>query len=1758
MRPLKAILSSVFLCFTINLFPQDYNVKEAPARIYAGEKVYWTDGIYLIKDSLVIENQAILIIKNSKVFLRYHADPARKARIISRGYMNAENSVFTSERDDTYGDINKDSLQTIPRPGDWGYLDLAGKLIVPPYPYNRFFNTTIKYGGGCKQNLLGHDIENAMIYHTDGRFVCDNNRISHSHGFALRTVGGEIHMDTISDCENGIKSTTGYILMSGNMFQNIRKFPFVFENCLPEISFEKEKFTGNGIQGIAVGGTVKGYVGEGTDIVYHLSLPANLPPLYIYKTLELKNLRLTFQPGAVIKFLAKAADSAKISIIADSVSIIEALGTEDSKIVFTSEYDFDYKFSPGFDFEETAHNSHTPVPFPSDWGYIKGRRLNFEYCDFRYGGVYYDKTKSKVDEIRSALLQVDENYNDTCSIRILNCSFKNLFKHAILTNFQGHLWLQPPLINNCSFYIPNNCFGVKRLGEFAGEQMIDARFNYWNSKTGPFHEALNPSGNGCMAGDGIDFKPYLKASADSVKLNTASVKGKISNNNRENLANAKIQLKGKKMVEAFSDSVGNYTLSDIVPGSGYRLAAYAPDYVSKDSSNFLVYPDTVQYCNFTLRDRFGKSIIDTLNFNINPVVSHVGEGGTAYRYYKIVDKKSLKPVYGEKVYVDDDLVFDSEEDGMVTIMIPSAMVGTPGANKTFQITKIGEESVSLEEQDRIHFMVEVEPYSYLKSWAGEAYIQMGIISFQAEKRRGSSFDLLLKKSSPDKFEADSIYITRKSQNGIGFNQGVGAGVQMGDVYTGAEAEVGVNAFKILEDNFKFDYKPGKDNLALAQFIVLADGMLPYMDAPLVRLFVRCLEQQNTEIKRASISNTLGLRINSYGTASAGLSLPENPMNVNLNANASASIQANVDFRYSTYTHPPRIDFALSLNREAEGDISVSADFGMLNLVKGFGYAADSKILNPINGNISARVHGDLELGTARYLSNPYTWLTVGYGYEYDVSGRISNKETSFADNKDNYYKFIFEDSSVYNVLKNSTTIAKSFLSPLSGKMDLAASNQSIGNTFTNTFHTIAKRQKYDPLYDIKLPYEKTVLQEFSKDGYDISLSFGISVLSMKFGMGYNYTGLYKYTGEKGVFYDYTLYPFEEYPAVQNAADNYTAGKVIGGIVNNAAGYVWQKIVDGTNAVKIFKRIGQSIKELFTKSTGNNVMPIGPESRNSSLTFLGYPEVMNDTTEFDSVYVYYWDWEGTGEEESLLKSTAPDIKKIRNYVRSRATSIHKLDYGIGGFYQFEPYNTPISGDGGIITINYRDDELTVMLNDSSTYNIPEENLRIYKENKEHNTWIYVGGQVIADSNFVVAHVDTLGTFTLAPFVPKGSIELKASPDTIRLEVQNTATITSGSIYYDTDALVADGELFTIALNKGSVITPDAGPDMAGTQVAAKNGMINFVYQADSISGIATVKLSSRMGNAMGSLSIPIVDSQAPQIPVIENAYVEENDVAVNWTTPADPDLAGFKLYYDTVSGGPYHGKASVYGDPSPILLGNVTSALVNGLQMGKTYYFSVTATDRCNNESGYSNEYMLKTKFNSRPVLYNRKYIIQPGLPKGTIVDTLMAEDADVGQTLTFYLDEENTCDVFSLDPVTGTLKVDKPEKLTNLTADTTFEVKAGVRDNGDIQLFDDALIWIELDIKTHISKPESEEKYFEIKPNPASSALEVHFFTKEKNSGGKIKILTGQGQIVYSKDYPVRFPETDLLDVSSILPGAYFIVIQTKEEKGTEKLIIVR
>ena len=67
----------------------------------------------------------------------------------------------------------------------------------------------------------------------------------------------------------------------------------------------------------------------------------------------------------------------------------------------------------------------------------------------------------------------------------------------------------------------------------------------------------------------------------------------------------------------------------------------------------------------------------------------------------------------------------------------------------------------------------------------------------------------------------------------------------------------------------------------------------------------------------------------------------------------------------------------------------------------------------------------------------------------------------------------------------------------------------------------------------------------------------------------------------------------------------------------------------------------------------------------------------------------------------------------------------------------------------------------------------------------------------------------------------------------------------------------------------------------------------------------------------------------------------------WNANTDPDLAGYKVYRATASG--------AYGAPIATLQGNVTNYVAAGLQVGTTYFFSVTAYDTAGNDSMRSNE-----------------------------------------------------------------------------------------------------------------------------------------------------------------------------------------------------------
>lgn len=104
-------------------------------------------------------------------------------------------------------------------------------------------------------------------------------------------------------------------------------------------------------------------------------------------------------------------------------------------------------------------------------------------------------------------------------------------------------------------------------------------------------------------------------------------------------------------------------------------------------------------------------------------------------------------------------------------------------------------------------------------------------------------------------------------------------------------------------------------------------------------------------------------------------------------------------------------------------------------------------------------------------------------------------------------------------------------------------------------------------------------------------------------------------------------------------------------------------------------------------------------------------------------------------------------------------------------------------------------------------------------------------------------------------------------------------------------------------------------------------------AGTYSAVVTVSISKE-----GTISIPVTLTVSP---VSAALTTSSGTVAtLSWAPNAEIDLAGYRLYVGTTSG--------VYG--APISVGNVTTYTVANLQLGRTYYFAVSAVDTAGNES----------------------------------------------------------------------------------------------------------------------------------------------------------------------------------------------------------------
>jgi len=495
--------------------------------------------------------------------------------------------------------------------------------------------------------------------HSDyGQVFVHNCHFSHSKGTGVRMGCAEIYESTISDCRHGILLASSNSGLVNSTIENNSGYPIYFDGLKMTLDayeyeernffieeFGNNTFRNNGQNYFAIRGKVEIIPGD----LYPGPIPNRIEwnnlsiPYLVTSPLEFYGLDILIWEGTLVKFKYYPEDSKKPYIYLDpesSLSSINLTGSE--QIIFTSEYDhrYDYEYFSGKHRDSMA----------GDWGYIEGSDFDLSNCVFKYGGVYVNPNTGEVIPDSSAVIRI--NAGTSGSTIISNSLFNSLYRHGTLFLFEPSVD-HPVHIDSTSFLLDKNAYRIKTVESAGtGTWSIDARNNYWYGRLGPFNPDSNAVGNGCRIDHKIDFRPFLESSKYKMELVSLVVRGVARNLDDEIIPNALIKIRGKKEKTVYSKEDGSYYISNVYPGYGYEMQAFAARHKDTIYENLEILKDTTHIVDVYLRERTIDYLVDTITFKINPAISEVQVGGTAYRYYKVVDRVHHEPVYGVEVFVE--------------------------------------------------------------------------------------------------------------------------------------------------------------------------------------------------------------------------------------------------------------------------------------------------------------------------------------------------------------------------------------------------------------------------------------------------------------------------------------------------------------------------------------------------------------------------------------------------------------------------------------------------------------------------------------------------------------------------------------------------------------------------------------------------------------------------------------------------------------------------------------------------------------------------------------------------------------------------------------------------------------------------------------------------------------------------------------------------------------------------------------------------
>jgi hypothetical protein len=1014
---------------------------------------------------------------------------------------------------------------------------------------------------------------------------------------------------------------------------------------------------------------------------------------------------------------------------------------------------------------------------------------------------------------------------------------------------------------------------------------------------------------GLLTPDGTTTIPVVSEQFNAnIRSFEASVYGQIANSN----TGAPVQgavVKALGFTSPPSNAQGMYWLN-LPYGYGYQLTVLSNNFEVKHINDIHV-PASSPQANVDIQLTPIPIYYGVVNLipNPNPAISEVQQGGVMHRHYRVVNTYNGNPLALVPVTVTGpgfSHTYLSDERGLVDISINSHQIGSgqPGTQADFFIVAVYNEALD----EPVGFTAKVVHRTYSKYWDAGNYLKLGGnllgIDLSVKQELGGITTLEVDESLSSFPEDVGIMRQGRAGIGVGFKvKSPGVKGQLGPVSggIGAEAGVGVSIVGVTEDEYLFPYYTENNYQAVSKYILIGDGNYKRLDNTLIRLLTVCENwfSDGQTMLDAFVSDAVGLevKVEASASASAGIDVAKN---VEIGASANIGVDGNSGFKAKFNYNPPSFEYSFGVS----GKFSTSAEAG---LSMDFGQEAVLKDFNATFEVWNVESRRGLEFAV---LMHPNSLQVEQY--------RLTLIKKNFVQKVEEKVSYFISGAQAIAAIQNVTSeITQLNNAPFSG------SNISVNN---NTFQYIITKV-FNLLYELQTTQsgEASIYYEIEKtnvttsSSFDLAIEGSATVLAASFGAGTSFEEGKSMVVENGKW----------------VWGNHLKNQAFSGSIPNVPVTHAQLMQHVISDVPLFLRmlIG-AVKWLsFSKRDAKDAIPI-----DDSGSFIVIPDGALPPGN-DSLSVTSWSWFGETPDKRL-EEVPVEKRAIYTENKRRGEEDYGMLYGIGGFYQFEPYGLQLL-DTCWITIKYEAEEVE---------EIDETTLGMYWEDKENKEWFYLGGVVDLIERTVTAPITELALFTLAPEMPYGEFGLNALPDSIYADSISFTTITSGPIFNNNLTPVAEGTLFTIGLSHGNIITDDADPSLDGIQVPVENGVLEFQVRSSKVAGIADVHAFSTYGSAHGSTSITFFDTIPPAPPVLVSAIPSNRSVQLKWHANTEKDMAGYMIYYDTDTIPPFSGIHTVYGLPSPITLGLDTIRNIVGLFNDTTYYFAVSAYDVSGNES----------------------------------------------------------------------------------------------------------------------------------------------------------------------------------------------------------------